>query len=45
VMGAERGLAFIERQPEAAALIIVREGAAPRTIESTRFQRLSVQAN
>jgi FAD:protein FMN transferase len=45
VMGVERGLAFIEQQTEAAALITVRDGAESRTIESARFQRLPVQAN
>jgi len=45
VMGAERGLAFIERQTDAAALIVIREGQASRTIESARFQELPVQAN
>jgi FAD:protein FMN transferase len=45
VLGAGRGLEFIERETGAAAIIVVRERAAPRIMESTRFQALPVQPN
>jgi thiamine biosynthesis lipoprotein len=40
VLGAERGLAFVERQPGVAALIVTSEHGAPRMIESSRFRLL-----
>ena len=43
VMGPERGLPLIEHQPQAAALIVIRDGPAPRILESTRFHKLPVQ--
>lgn len=45
VMGPEKGLALIERQAGAAALIVLRDGELPRVIESRRFQMLAVQPN
>jgi thiamine biosynthesis lipoprotein len=45
VLGVERGLALIERKTDAAALIVMRDGPAPQSIESTRFQKLPAPAN
>lgn len=40
VLGAEQGLAFVERHPGVAALIMKGDGDALRSIESSRFRRL-----
>jgi len=45
VLGAARGLAFIERQPETAALIVTGERPGVRVIESSRFGSLPNSTN
>lgn len=40
VLGAERGLSFIEQQPGASAVILVNESSRPKLLESARFQTL-----
>ena len=40
VLGAEGGLAFVEREPGVAALIVTRQHGAPQMIESSRFRLL-----
>jgi len=40
VLGAERGLALVERKPGMSALIVTREGGISRVIESSRFRLL-----
>jgi thiamine biosynthesis lipoprotein len=45
IMGPDKGLALIEAQAGAAALIVLRNGKKARVIESRRFGTLAVQPN
>jgi thiamine biosynthesis lipoprotein len=40
VLGAKRGMDFVERQPSVAALIVTKEHGVPQMIESSRFRSL-----
>jgi thiamine biosynthesis lipoprotein len=45
VMGPERGMRLVEGQNDAAALILIREGAGLRIVESSRFKALPTRPN
>jgi thiamine biosynthesis lipoprotein len=45
VMGPERGFPVVEHRAGAAALIVIRDSAKPRIIESRRFRTLPAQPN
>jgi len=40
VLGAQRGMAYVEKVPGVAAMIVTRQGGMNRVVESTGFQRL-----
>jgi len=44
VLGAERGLAFLRKHPDAAARIVVGEGVARRVVESSNWAELAHEA-
>jgi thiamine biosynthesis lipoprotein ApbE len=45
VLGCDKGIAFIEKQPELAAFILEKTNGEAHAIESTRFRRLVEQEN
>jgi thiamine biosynthesis lipoprotein len=45
VLGCEKGLAFIEKQPELAAFILEKDNGRVRAMESSRFKKLAKESN
>jgi thiamine biosynthesis lipoprotein len=41
VLGCEKGLAYVEREPDLAAFIVVKKHGQTRSFESNRFQRIT----